>query len=435
MAADTGSHAGGRPADPRLLAAVPAGAARILAVGVADTSLEALRSAGPAGREVVAAAAPATIAATGGADGLDCILLGGGVLERARDPVALLADLGARLGPEGRLVCAVANAQHHAVIRALVTNDLQPMPPEEEGAGPARVFTLSGLFKIILDAGLLPAVDDTVTNPCPPELLAAMEPLARHLRLETAPLGRLLSAERFIIGATPLRPAPPAGGPVTIVVCCNDDRQLADNLAASPCLRTGRHPVLVVRGASSAAEGIDAGLARATTPLVAVVHQDIHLPGWWPDRLQQQWAVAEAAFGPIGVAGVFGVSGQGDRGTMFGRVVDRNNLLAPPRPLPAVVTSLDEIVLVLPRGTPLRADPALGWHQYGTDLALRARAMGRAAVVLDAPCLHNSRTASLGPDFFATAHALARSWPAKLPITTANIHIAADGRLSYPILS
>lgn len=433
MAADTGSHAAGRPTDHRLLAAVPAAAARILAVGIPAPALEPLRTAGSAGRVVTVAADAA--AATRVPDGQDCVILGGGLLERARDPVALLAELGARLQPGGRLLCAVANAQHHAMIRALVTNDLQPVPPAEAGVGPARLFTLSGLFKMVLDAGLLPAVDDTVTSPCPPELLAAMEPLARHLRLETPQLGRLLSAERFVIGAVPLPAVPPAGDAITFVVCCNDDRQFADNIGASPCLRTGRHPVLVVRGAASAAEGIAAGLARATTPLVAVVHQDIHLPGWWPDRLQQQWRVAEASFGPIGVAGVFGVCGQGDRGTLYGRVVDRTNLLAPPRPLPAVVTSLDEIVLVLPRGTPLRSDPALGWHQYGTDLALRARAMGQAAVVLDAPCLHNSRTGSLTPDFFATAQALARSWPAMLPITTANIHIGADGRLSYPTLS
>lgn len=433
MSGHTGWRTGSRPADPRLIAAVPAAAARILAVGVADTVPDALRSAGPAGRVVTVVADAA--AAIRDPDRHDGVVLGEGVLERAPDPVALLARLGARLEREGRLLCAVANAQNHAVIRALITNDFQPAPPEEAGRGPARFFTLSGLFKMFLDAGLLPAVDDTVTSPCPPDLLTAMEPLARHLRLDPPQLGRLLSAERFVIGATPLPAAPPTGGPVTFVVCCNDERQLADNLAASPCLRTGRHPVLVVRGAASAAEGIDAGLARATTPLVAVVHQDIHLSGWWPDRLQQQWAVAEAAFGPIGVAGVFGVSGQGDRGTLFGRVVDRTNLLAPPRPLPAAVTSLDEIVLVLPRGTPLRSDPALGWHQYGTDLALRARAMGHAAVVLDAPCLHNSRTGGLGPDFFATAQALARSWPAMLPITTANIHIGADGRLSYPALS
>lgn len=425
--------------DRVLLKAVPPTALRILDAGGTDGCFgAALEAAGISGRRVFPGAADETDAARGMPSvepgSLDCIVLGER-LQHLHDPVAVLSRLKTLLRPDGQILCSIPNAQHYSVIMSLFSNDFQALRPGMPDPGPTRFFTASGVFKMFLDAGLLPWLQDTEMAPCPPDLLSAMEPLIRHLRGHRSHHDRLLSTLRFIVGARPLPPAPVGENPMTIIVCCNDDRQLADNLAASPCIRSGRHQVLVVRGAGSAAEGISAGLAQAVNPLVVAVHQDVYLPAGWPGRLQAQWAEAAAAFGIVGVAGAFGVSGQGDRGILFGRVVDRTNLLAPPRPLPAPVTSLDEVVLVLPRDTPLRPDPSLGWHNYGTDLAMQARAMGLQAVVLDIPCLHNSRTSDLGPDFFTSAETLMRKWRERIPFTTANVRINPDGRLLFPVLS
>jgi hypothetical protein len=75
--------------------------------------------------------------------------------------------------------------------------------------------------------------------------------------------------------------------------------------------------------------------------------------------------------------------------------VDRERGLREPGPLPARVASPDELLLAVPRYTPLRFDPALGFHCYGADIALQARRRGLAAVAVDAPCPHNTRYVGL----------------------------------------
>jgi hypothetical protein len=99
-------------------------------------------------------------------------------------------------------------------------------------------------------------------------------------------------------------------------------------------------------------------------------------------------------------------------------VVDRDRVLRGPEPLPARAETLDELVLVLPRGTPLRLDPALGFHFYGADLCLQARQRGLAAVAVEALCFHNQRGVELPPDFVPGGRTFARKWQGQLPVKT-----------------
>ena len=79
------------------------------------------------------------------------------------------------------------------------------------------------------------------------------------------------------------------------------------------------------------------------------------------------------------------------------------------RSLPADVDGLDELLMVVPRQTRRCAStPTLGWHLYGTDLALQAQQRELRVVVVDAPCHHNSLT---GGCRGSTARA-SGSWPA-----------------------
>ena len=45
---------------------------------------------------------------------------------------------------------------------------------------------------------------------------------------------------------------------------------------------------------------------------------------------------------------------------------------------PSDVDGLDELLMVVPQDTPLRVEATLGWHLYGTDLALQAQRAGAA---------------------------------------------------------
>ena len=65
--------------------------------------------------------------------------------------------------------------------------------------------------------------------------------------------------------------------------------------------------------------------------------------------------------------------------------------------------------MVVPRDTPLRVEAALGWHLYGTDLALQAQQRALRVVVLDALCHHNSLTGRVPWKYRESERVLARS--------------------------
>jgi SAM-dependent methyltransferase len=360
---------------------------------------------------------------------LDCVLYGD-VLAHLRDPGAVLRHHRRLLAPGGVVLCAVPNVQHHAVLTALLRGDVPCGPAATPGVRHLHVFTYASFFKLLLDAGFVPELLDAVSVPGDPALLAAAEPMLRHLGLHAGRTRRYLDACQYLFRGTPLvaeEAEPSAEPPLSIVACVSDEAVLRDNLLSSPCLAPGSpHEVLLVRCARSAAEGLNQGLDRARHAAVVCVHQDVYLPQGWPRRVAAQLARAERAFGPVGVAGVYGVSLQRGEVRRAGRLVDRDRLLSEPPGLPAPVETLDELLLVLPNPSSLRFDPALGFHFYGADVCLAARRQGLAAAVLDAPCMHHSRSVGLPAEFFASGRAFARKWAAHLPVATACAVV--DGR-------
>ena len=69
---------------------------------------------------------------------------------------------------------------------------------------------------------------------------------------------------------------------------------------------------------------------------------------------------------------------------------------------------LDELLLIVPRNTPLKFDSSLGFHLYGADLCLQAAELGLAVVAIQAPCKHNTQHDTV-PDAFLES---TRSLPA-----------------------
>ncbi len=202
---------------------------------------------------------------------------------------------------------------------------------------------------------------------------------------------------------------------------------LAANLMASPCLGPGApHQVIVLRNPPNAAEALNAGRERAKHEWVVCVHQDVVLPPDWDRQILEQYRLAERRFGPIGVAGVYGVgpviapgSSQGRPAVRrIGRVVDRDRVLLHGPDLPAPVVTLDELLLIIRRDSPLRFDTELGFHLYGADLCLQAGERGLAVVALEAPCRHNSRNVGLTESFVRSARVFARKWAGRLPVAT-----------------
>ncbi len=218
--------------------------------------------------------------------------------------------------------------------------------------------------------------------------------------------------------------SPPPGCPLSFVACISDDELLQSNLLASPCLsHDSPHEVTLVKSCKSAADGLNLGLSRAKAAWVVCIHQDVALPSGWDHKLLEQLQAAECQFGPIGVAGVYGVGPAMQQNGAFaanriGQVVDRGRILHERPRLPAKVATLDELLLIVPRNTPLRFDPELGFHLYGADLCLQAAERGLAVVAVEAPCYHNSRNMELPKAFFRSSEVFARKWQHRLPVAT-----------------
>jgi len=346
-------------------------------------------------------------------------------LERLPDPLGLLTRHRPKLRTGGVALASFANAGHHGHLLGLLAGEAH-IEPE---------LTRNAVVRLLLDAGYFPASWQAEVSPMAEPAWRTLQPLLAGMRLDPARARLDLEATGLLVRASPWPDAAGPDGttpvePMTFAVCVNDEGQLRADLLSSPCLGPGTpHEVLAFRDCRSAAEGLNAGLRRARHRRVVCLHQDVYLPRDWDRRFLARLAEAEARFGPVGVAGVYGVRREAAKVVRAGRVLDRERALLEPEPMPARVDCLDELLLAADKDAGLAFDPALGWHFYGADLCLQAQARGLACVALDAPCWHHSRSVGLPADFGPSAAAFARKWRARLPIATSCVVIEADGAM------
>ena len=193
----------------------------------------------------------------------------------------------------------------------------------------------------------------------------------------------------------------------------------------------------MIHEAPSAAAGLTMGLMRARYQWVVCVHQDVYLPEGWDRCIFQQIQEAERRFGPIGVAGVYGVgevvtppdSPSRSVGKRIGSVVDRGRELCDGPELPLASRRSTSCCWSCGEIRGLRFDPALGFHLYGADICLQARETGLAVVALGHLCHHNSRSVGLPEAFFASAEVFARKWSHRLPVATPCVIIDKRGKV------
>jgi SAM-dependent methyltransferase len=352
---------------------------------------------------------------------IDCVIFGD-VLEHLYDPESMLQRARRCLTPAGLALICVPNIGHFSVIKALLRADLMYQPSGILDATHIRFFSHATFVKMLLDVGFVPDLVETIGSGGTEHVIPAATPLLDYVRVPPARALQSMDAYQYVFAARPLPDidmvAPVT--PITFVVCVNDDDQLNSNLLRSPCLWPGSpHEILIFRNQRSAADGFNAGLKEAANDLVVLVHQDMYLPLGWDRRFIRQVEHAEREYGSVGVLGVFGVTYRGNGEPVHhGRVVDRFRLLDDGEHLPAAVDGLDEIVLALRRESGLRADPALGFHLYGTDLCLSAAAAGLTNVAVDALAFHNSLFGDLDRSFHLARDTLLDKWPEVRPLHT-----------------
>lgn len=342
----------------------------------------------------------------------DCVIVGD-ILQHLPYSGAMLAAVHAALVSDGVIVVSLPNVGHYSIIGDLLRAEFTGEPGSH--------FTFATITKMLLDAGFLPGLEAAVSEPIADEDMRAARPLLERVGVNPGSARKHLDASRYVFKGTKLT-APATGFSstrITFVACVNDASQLRANLLRSPCLAPGTpHELLMMRDSPNAAEGFNRGIDSATHDLIVFVQQDMYLPRGWDTVFTKGFEEAEAGFSPLGVVGAFGLRYRDGEIVHVGRVVDRDKLLDMSVPLPAEVDGIDEILLAVRRSTPLRFDPALGFHLYGADICLSARARGLRIAIIEAPCFHNSLFATLSPAFHRAREVLLAKWPYVRPLYT-----------------
>ena len=427
------------PPDADLLHAIPPTARRVLELGCGRGELgRQFKQRHPGVQWWGVAATPTDAAAASGhldrvveldLDHGDLSVLQGGhdvivvgdLLPRLRSPERLLEALYDLAAAEALILCRLPNAGQLAVIERLLTGDASVDAGGPMDAANLRAYTPASAFKLFLDTGWLPHLADAQRSALPQtpfsaHLLEAAQSLG--LPAETA-LRQLGLQQMLLVGRKWPMQALARGAravPFSVIVPVNRAWQYEQNIGRSPGLAEVGADIVCVQGAASAAAAYAEGAKKARHAWHLFVHQDVYFPVGSGFALAQQLGAIESTDLPVGFAGIAAEAG-GTRAA--GTVIDRTALF---RHAPSdAAVSIDEFAVALHRESPLRIDPALGWHLWATDLCLQAqqragRPVGR---LLDVPLFHNSTTGyTLPAAFHDSARTLLARHPGVLQVQT-----------------
>ncbi|HXW56425.1 MAG TPA: glycosyltransferase [Candidatus Cybelea sp.] len=220
--------------------------------------------------------------------------------------------------------------------------------------------------------------------------------------------------------------------PRTFVVAVNNTKVVQDNFFSSACLRSNHpHQVILQEGWASASLAYNDAIERSQNDVIVFAHQDIILPEQWTSDLDRALHGLESSDPNWGVIGCYGETlADNGRGYIYSSGL---GLLGQPFEQPAPVQTLDEIVLILRKGSGIRFDPGLPhFHLYGTDICMRAESMGKRNYVIPAFCIHNTRQPLVLPTEFYECHRrIRRIWWDRLPIRSTCLTITRSNVWLY----
>jgi hypothetical protein len=207
--------------------------------------------------------------------------------------------------------------------------------------------------------------------------------------------------------------------PITFVVAVNDDEIFESNFKASPCFQ-GDHPyqILMQRDFTSATKAYNDAIDRSVNDLIVFAHQDVVFPGRWPWFLERSLQSLRQTDPEWGVLGCYGETlNDSGRGYVYS---PGRGILGEQFDQPALVQTLDELVLILRKSHGLRFDAELPhFHFYGADICMAAAEKGKKSYAICALCIHNSQQNLVLPrEFYAGYRHIKRRWRKFLPIQT-----------------
>lgn len=173
------------------------------------------------------------------------------------------------------------------------------------------------------------------------------------------------------------------------VACINNDTILEQCLLRSECIAPGS--LIEKRGYDSASRAFNEELVGGTADVYIFVHQDVYFPKGWEQRLHTIIDQIEATDPDWAVIGLTGKARDGSQvGNVWSsgqqKVIGRGGFA------PAPATSVDELTIIVRTASGVTFDDNFdGFHMYGTDIVLTARAAGKTSYIVDAPVIHNSQ--------------------------------------------
>lgn len=210
-------------------------------------------------------------------------------------------------------------------------------------------------------------------------------------------------------------------------------------------------PIINNNNQYSASNALNVGIDAAKSNNLIFVHQDVRLLSDWFDRLASVLSELNDEYGIIGSAGINLNYGRGDIGmwggalrydtVAIGSVWDNDEGLSEPpywngTKEVARAHCADECLFVLNKRLGLRFDAAFnGFHFYGVDMCLQARAAGYDVYCADLPIIHYGKySASFTGDhkYWVYLRYLHNKWRLRFPeMLGTHMHWADKELTSY----
>ncbi len=352
-------------------------------------------------------------------DQFDAIILGD-VLEHLINPIVTLKKLRELLSDTGAIYTSIPNIQHYSIFRRLLKGDFQYRETGLLDSTHVRFFCQANIIKLMLDAGLLPKLDQRILKD-DAQLAGELGPLLVRLGLSKAALKDMETFQYQHICHKQPPPKSAAKVPLSFVVHSQFTGVLKDNFYSSPIIRSKHpHQISIYRKPMALVDAWNEGLSKAKHEYVVFVREHMYLPDQWDLRLADQIEHINSICDGDWIAGAAGVKlKQQDSYIVCGATLVPGQNTLPDQERLREVDFLDDNIIVMPARTALKLDPKLGGHLHGTDLALRMREQGGRVFALPTPCLENGPyTNRMPPGFEQSKKAIKAKWPSEPVIAT-----------------
>lgn len=219
---------------------------------------------------------------------------------------------------------------------------------------------------------------------------------------------------------------------ITFVVPVNNGNVFRTNFEASPALRNGAKPNIIVQeGFRSAAQAYNDAIRQSASDLIVFAHQDVILPEHWLFELRNAVERLDSDNPNWGVLGCWGVKSDG---SFAGHIYSTGlGILGRAFDHPVRVQTLDEVVLILRKSSGIRFDERIGgYHFYGSAVCMAASLLGRVCYAIPAFCIHNTeQLLTLPPSFYECYREFRQVWRDSLPVYTSCIRVSRLGWEMY----